>query len=801
MSARQTGFLLCFWFVLLCVAKTSIAETSPHQAATYDYITRAGDSCIKIATEQFGDNGRYHLIHQHNSWLKKMPLPHRFEPGTILKLPLSFGSTPGPDAEVTAMQRRVEARSPADELWKLAKLGLELFRGWQISTWEKAAAEITFRDESTLNIRENTLVILFGPQKNTATTQRFNARLEKGALRSRLDALSGRPSVTVTTPSATATLREGEALVSVAEDNMCRVSNFEGKPITLTSASQPKTVSVVSGYGSRVSNGHKPEKPRLLPPSPIWTNEHTGLVVGLEGIGASIYGQWSKVNQAIGYRVELARRSDGGDVIVAALVPGDTDRFEAHGLPSGWYFVAVSAIDAAGLESRPSLRRATLVRLATSHPQDALRDHWPHDTPPDTTTVLPKAPRVLIGAMLQFHDEILCDMGDNKWSSTIGLYQGGAVQLHCRDLEQQRALPLQLDIIQPTVSALPTAGEESLVVTRGVRHPIPLRFDAPVALPSSIQIIGPPGVDVEIDRSDSGLPKIAWVTANNHVAPTFSLEVVVQNDAYVASLATLQVTIRPSETISSQTTVLSDPIQKPTRVSRLMDQTLSSSVMGVRDLESLENTVSLGIGVISRGPKTVNEVVHFSAAADMTFLDNALRLGLGHSFHFADGLQTHTASRQASRLRTDIVGIFSLQENLWISAGLTGWIPTFADDQGNRTASLVPSTDVHFRFAERFVVRTRQGVLLDLAANGSHLWASAYALDLWLWGPLALSTEFNLNIGSINRSFGWLGTITPLLHVDTGFIVASIGPTIPLNEEAQLRFGNVSLFLTGSIHF
>lgn len=285
------------------------------------------------------------------------------------------------------------------------------------------------------------------------------------------------------------------------------------------------------------------------------------------------------------------------------------------------------------------------------------------------------------------------------------------------------------------------------------------------------------------------------------MAPTFSLEVVVQNDAYVASLATLQVTIRPSETISSQTTVLSDPIQKPTRVSRLMDQTLSSSVMGVRDLESLENTVSLGIGVISRGPKTVNEVVHFSAAADMTFLDNALRLGLGHSFHFADGLQTHTASRQASRLRTDIVGIFSLQENLWISAGLTGWIPTFADDQGNRTASLVPSTDVHFRFAERFVVRTRQGVLLDLAANGSHLWASAYALDLWLWGPLALSTEFNLNIGSINRSFGWLGTITPLLHVDTGFIVASIGPTIPLNEEAQLRFGNVSLFLTGSIHF
>ena len=42
---------------------------------------------------------------------------------------------------------------------------------WHVSTEEAASAEVTFRDESQIQMRENTLVIIYGGTANDTATE------------------------------------------------------------------------------------------------------------------------------------------------------------------------------------------------------------------------------------------------------------------------------------------------------------------------------------------------------------------------------------------------------------------------------------------------------------------------------------------------------------------------------------------------------------------------------------------------------------------------------------------------------
>jgi len=102
------------------------------------------------------------------------------------------GSDAGePDATLAAARRRVEARGPRAERWSGARVGQPLEGGWQVATHDASSATLAFRDESVLEMREHTLVVIYGGSRRLARRTDARATLERGALRSRLSELAG----------------------------------------------------------------------------------------------------------------------------------------------------------------------------------------------------------------------------------------------------------------------------------------------------------------------------------------------------------------------------------------------------------------------------------------------------------------------------------------------------------------------------------------------------------------------------------------------------------------------------------
>ena len=196
----------------------------------FDYVVQEGDTCIRIARRVLGNRDAYHDIHKHNPEMG--PTPHKLVPGTILKLPRASNV---PDAHLTNKRGPVGVRQPAANLWERALRGMELFRQWQVRSQAHASAEVTFRDHSTIQMRENTVVIIYGPTERAAQRAPTTAVLERGTLRTRLAELDGDQALVVNTPSAESTLAEGSALISVDQAGRSQIANHVGTPVRVRS--------------------------------------------------------------------------------------------------------------------------------------------------------------------------------------------------------------------------------------------------------------------------------------------------------------------------------------------------------------------------------------------------------------------------------------------------------------------------------------------------------------------------------------------------------------------------------------
>ncbi|MCA9650209.1 MAG: FecR domain-containing protein [Myxococcales bacterium] len=384
------------------VAAAAAAVAAPEPAPpveTIEYTIRKGDTCAKIATERYGDRKHFEVIHQYNRWLGPT-MPHHLEEGQVLILPKTLPPEL-PDAEVTAARRKVEARPPEAAQWSSARPGLDLYRGWRVNTQERASAEITFRDYSRIEMRENTLVIIYGGSRSRSRRETTEATLDRGALRARLGAYTGKTSeseVTVTTPSAVAELEGGTSLVTVDDGGTSRVANHgDGKAKVGSSTGGGAKVKVGPKMGSKVVKGERPSAARPLPPTPVWSGRMATTFVAAGGRG-TIRGSWAPAEKAARYRVEIASQPDGRELVASQTVPATINRFEAQGLPAGDYYVSVAAIDDDDFESPPSdHRKLSLVSVPLLTPGGAPLPEPDAAAEPSTTPS-----RVLRGTRLDF---------------------------------------------------------------------------------------------------------------------------------------------------------------------------------------------------------------------------------------------------------------------------------------------------------------------------------------------------------------------------------------------------------------
>lgn len=480
--------------IWLHTALATALTAAPPEVETLERTIQKGDTCETIALELYGDGSHVDVIHRYNPWLGAQ-LPHHLEPGQTLVLPKTL-PPPLPDAEVTVTRRNVEARAPEASDWSSARPGLDLWRGWRVNTREQSSAQITFRDQSRVELRENTLVIIYGGlggSRGKARRETAEATLDRGALRSRLGAYTGKDdsAVTVTTPSAVAEFAGGASLVTVDDTGTSRVANHgEGKAAVRSKGAKGPKVRIAARMGSRVDKDAPPSKPKPLPPTPAWIERGPATFVAVGGLGGTIQGEWGAIAGAGSYRVEVSEDPEGSEVLTSQVVPASIHRFEAQGLPAGDYYASVAAVDGDAFESPPSERLLlTVVPVGLVSPGAAPLPRL-EPTADGATPGMHGPLRVLRGTRLDVPLGLRCRVDDGVPSRVPVLADAGEHTVACLTDDASPVPGFAVTVIEPELAAV----AEAHTAVRGQTTEVELSLAAEVPLPRRLWLEAPEGL-------------------------------------------------------------------------------------------------------------------------------------------------------------------------------------------------------------------------------------------------------------------------------------------------------------------
>ena len=475
--------------VLLGVlAGVSSPVVAQERVPVFPYVVQGGEGCGDIAQRFLGDRQKYPLLHKHNTL---GPMPHNLRPGTVLMIPVLKRSA---DAWLSGVWGAVKSQSPSRKTWDSARRGMDLFRAWKVNSEESSSAELTFKDNTQLRMRENTIVIIYGSSRTKSRRMIQHAELETGGLRARLGELSGKPSekaseaadpdagnLQVLTPTGVAELDKGEALVTVDEKKSTRVANHGKKPVQVSSRrKRARPVEVAPDFGSKVEEGKNPTPPKPLPPVPTWqVSPRRFATVGASGV---IKGQWVPVDKAQHYRLEIWRdSSEGREVVVSSTIPATPKpAFEVEEAVPGLYRVTVASIDGDKFESRPSEEQVFELLAAGVSPLGE-----------DRTAAKAVEGDIWVGHAIHPPAGLKCGLDGGAPTDPIPLVRPGEHSMSCTSAEGAALPTFKIRIKAPEVVLV---GQESgpLVLPRGA--PKTLSFNISEGFDAELGISGPPGV-------------------------------------------------------------------------------------------------------------------------------------------------------------------------------------------------------------------------------------------------------------------------------------------------------------------
>jgi len=768
----RTPILLAFFVLLLA------ADAEAQEADTVEYVVQAGDTCVGIARRVWHDRRRTDVLHQYNPQLG--PPPHDLVPGTVLRLPRVARPGTGPDARVTQVQRRVEARPPQREDWGPAEAGLDLFRGWRVSTHERSSAELTFRDTSVVDVREDSLVVIFGNEAGPLRRGGSVAELDRGTLRSRLGELRSGNRLTVRAPGADAALAGGSAIVSVDQAGTSRVANHEGGAAVLTSRDvQGATVQVPAGMGSAVRRGERPTPPRPLPSAPTWTAGEPTRFLAVPGVGGTGRGSWQSSANASRYRVEISRNADGRDLVFATEVPASVTNVEARGLPAGTYFVRVATIDGELFEGRPGQPRTIeIVELAVEQPGGgtvAPRDVMLDDARP--VELLP-------GTSFRFPTGVRCALGSDAPAETVTLTAGEERALACADRSGRVGAPA---FTVTPVSVAATADADTRTLRRGEEGEVVFETSGP-ALP--LELVPGPGLSV-LDHTVEGSTHRTRLRVAADAPAQSSLGVVVAGSQVAVGSISVSTSDAPAVAVAPVETpapaVLSPAPALPESAYRVPSPWLA----GARDDRRRGLTAGVGAAVLVRedGEAQLRGAGHVGGA----MLDDRLHLDVGVAFDVG-GIDP-LAVEGAGDVVASVMGVVHRDDVVTLSADLGAWLPTQPGPEGLGRVRLVPALQLGARPDSRIFVRVRSGATIDAVQGGDLLWQLAAALDLWLAEAFVLGFELD---GAHGRVLG--ASFSPVTASMTAELVlgpVAVGVTARggLTEDARQALGAFSALM------
>lgn len=383
------GFVTCF--VLLSAPAGAFAQEA--SSTPERYVVRPGDTCVRIARERYGDSRATAFIHAANPNLG--PPPHRLRPGTTLVLPPRATGTNVPDALLTAVHNTVEVQTPAP---RPGRPNDPLYRGMRVNAEARSSAEVTFADETQLQLSERTLVVILG-ETSSRVARTASARdtvLERGALTAFLAGIDRQRAATTSQPSVrTAAGRVTfepssggvRARLEVDEAARTTVSMYQGA--SQVEGGLRQRVRVPQGYGVRAVRGQRIPPPRLLPLAPVWdpmpavrvlidrermlaalllTDRERVTLVGGYRAGDAPSGAGATPPAPAAWRVEVARDARFNELVANQVGDGARTRLEVPDVEPGVYHVRVSAIDAEGFQGPPSEPMRVVVSRVVATP-------------------------------------------------------------------------------------------------------------------------------------------------------------------------------------------------------------------------------------------------------------------------------------------------------------------------------------------------------------------------------------------------------------------------------------------------
>ncbi|MEM9192157.1 MAG: LysM peptidoglycan-binding domain-containing protein [Myxococcota bacterium] len=685
--------------LVLLLERTSSAEAQD----TREYTVRSGDTCASIAQRFFGDRSAYDRLHDLNPNLG--PLPHRLRPGMRLRVPVDV--TGGAAAVVSHLQRRVEARGPARASWNAARLRQPLERGWQVQTHDRAQAELTFRDRSVLQVRENTLLIVYGGSgRLTQRTRR--ASLEAGTLRSRLGELAGE--VDIHTPSGQARVGAGDAVLSVAADGESRVSNLSEGPVTLTDGA--RSVQVPAGSGARLVRGRPPTRPRPLPEPPRWAIDAAGRFVGLTGIGGTLRGSFLGVEGASRYRVEVARNPDGSQLEAAIELPAAWTSFALHRIPQGTYYLSVATIDREGFESRPSPRRA--MRVLTARligPEGGAPEERAYD--PGDPSAPYRAPVVLPGSWIVAPAGMRCGTAGESPREMITLAQVGTTTVDCFDGRDRSVPGFEVEVAELTVRhsrrSIPAAQRSEVSFSLEFRDDAQAELEVPHRLTARSN-----GADVGRVRMRGNDGKVEVTPVPGVSDVQVELGVALADEFVVLGRLGLSVAS------TTERREVSPPAPRAERYAR----SDAFSVAAFPGALALSERTTAGVRAWLGGALLDDLAGPIQGRGSVGVLaqvfDEPLYLGFVWSL---DAQSSEVAARGGDGDLLAMFG-FALGSGRWsVDLGLDLWVPISPLPQGIAAARLVPHAQLGVRANRYLEFRTRHGLIVSTDGN-TLLWAS-----------------------------------------------------------------------------
>lgn len=404
----------------------------------------------------------------------------------LLVAPPAFAHD-GPDGTISHKHNEVRSQPVANADWHDAELGESLYKQGRVSTSTGAMAAVRLRDDSTVAMRQNTLMIVYGHHAtHRAEVIAMDAELERGTLRARLGELEGGRKAAIASPSATTELAGGNNLLKVDEQGTTRVANHgEGNTEVVAKRGGGKT-KLAKGMGVKVRRDARAATPIALPPTPAW-GSGPRVFLSVPGQRSEVRGRWAKVEQAQAYFVELSRDEPGVDVLAAVEVPGTAEGFEIHALPAGRYHVRVASIDGDQFESIPSdARELELVDVALAGPGGAGVE-WPTDSPSPT-------PRVLPGTALELPAGVRCGADLDTLVAAPVYREPGLTTLVCRTDDEREVEAFPVEVV---ALAADFTDDEAFRVERGALVTREIAVESELPLPDQLFVGPTPGFVVE----------------------------------------------------------------------------------------------------------------------------------------------------------------------------------------------------------------------------------------------------------------------------------------------------------------